>query len=422
MHALYTVLWYCALPLLPLRLWWRGRKEPGYRARIGERFGRYRGDVPRDVIWLHAVSAGEMRAAAPLVERLLRERPQTRVLVTAMTATGREAATALYGERVIHAWLPYDLPFAVARFIARFAPRAGIVMETEVWPNLLRECARRAVPVFLVNARLSQRSAAGYAKLRSMARQSFARFAGVAAQTPDDASRLTGLGAHDVVVTGNLKFDVEATTAQAALADDLRARIGPRPVFIAAATRDGEEALVVDAILASPLPRNALTLIVPRHPQRFEQVAALLRVRGCAFVRRSEAAELPPGIAWMLGDSMGEMPAYYANAGVAFVGGSLLPFGGQNLIEPIALGVPTIVGPHTFNFADAANGAIAAGAALRVDTAPQLAAAVTALLQDGPRRAAMREHALAFHAAHRGAIDRLWQWLAPQLPGARATG
>ena len=417
MQAIYTVLWYCAMPWLPLRLWWRGRKEPGYRARIGERFGRYHGDAPRDVIWLHAVSAGEMRAAAPLVERLLRERPQMQVLVTAMTATGSEAATALYGERVVHAWLPYDVPYAVARFLRRFAPRAGIVMETEVWPNLLRECARRAVPVFLVNARLSARSAAGYAKLGTMARQSFARFTGVAAQTPDDASRLRELGARGVTVTGNLKFDVEALPAPA-VADGLRARIGARPVFVAAATRDGEEALVIDAVLASPLPDNALTLILPRHPQRFEQVAALLRARGCAFVRRSEAADVPAAVAWMLGDSMGEMAAYYANASVAFVGGSLLPFGGQNLIEPIALGVPTIVGPHTLNFADAANGAIAAGAALRVDTAPQLAAAVTALLQDGPRRAAMRDHARLFHATHRGAIERLWNWLAPQLPGA----
>ncbi len=422
MHALYTVLWYCALPWLPLRLWWRGRKEPGYRARIGERFGRYRGAAPRDVLWLHAVSAGEMRAAAPLVERLLREWPQAQILVTAMTATGREAATALYGERVIHAWLPYDLPFAVARFVERFAPRAGIVIETEVWPNLLRECERRAMPVFLVNARLSARSAAGYAKLGSMARRTFARFAGVAAQTPDDASRLRDLGAREVAVTGNLKFDVEASSAQAAIADALRARIGQRPVFIAAATRDGEEALVIDAILSSPLPRNALTLIVPRHPQRFEQVAALLRARGCAFVRRSDEGNVPANVAWMLGDSMGEMPAYYAIAGVAFVGGSLLPFGGQNLIEPIALGVPTIVGPHTFNFADAATGAIAAGAALRVATAPQLTAAVATLLQDDPGRAALRKHALAFHAAHRGAIDRLWDWLAPQLPGVRATG
>jgi len=418
MRALYSLLWWCAQPLLPLRLWWRGRREPGYREAIGERFGRYAGARPAgDIVWIHAVSAGETRAAAPLVERILRERPQARILLTAMTATGREAGRALFGERVIRAWLPYDVPSAVARFVAHFAPVAGIVMETEVWPNLLRECARRGVPVYLVNARLSPRSAAGYARLGTLARQAFAGFAGVAAQTPDDAARLAALGARDPQVFGNLKFDIDVAAPLQALAADFRARFGAgRRVLVVASTRDGEEALVVDALCAAPLPGDALTVIVPRHPQRFDDVAALLMARGIAFRRRSDGGDVVPSdVAFVLGDSMGEMAAYYGAADVAFVGGSLLPFGGQNLIEPIAQGVPTLVGPHTFNFAEVASQAVEAGAALRVADASALVAEAAALLADDARRASMRERALAFHAAHRGATERTWRWLAAAL-------
>jgi 3-deoxy-D-manno-octulosonic-acid transferase len=419
MHALYSLMWWCAQPLLPLRLWWRGRKEPGYREAIGERYGRYAGARPAgDIVWIHAVSAGETRAAAPLVERVLRERPGVRVLLTAMTATGREAGRALFGERVVQAWLPYDVPSAVARFVAHFAPVAGIVMETEVWPNLIDACARRRVPVYLVNARLSARSAAGYARLGTLARRAFAGFAGVAAQTAADAARLAALGARDPQVFGNLKFDIDVPPSQQALAARFRARFGTRPVLVVASTRDGEEALVVEALQATPLPRAALTVIVPRHPQRFDAVASLLAARGVAFRRRSDGggdADVPPDVAFVLGDSMGEMAAYYGAADVAFVGGSLLPLGGQNLIEPIAQGVPTLVGPHTFNFAEVAAQAVAAGAALRVADARALVAQAAALLGDDARRAAMRERALAFHAAHRGATERTWRWLAAAL-------
>ncbi len=420
MRVVYTLLWALAAPWLPLRLWWRGRKEPTYRTRIGERYGFYRAAAQPVAIWVHAVSAGEMRAAAPLIERLLRERPRDRVLLTTMTATGDAAAQALFGDRVVRAWLPYDIPPAIARFLAHFAPRAGLVMETEVWPNLMRACARRRTPVYLVNARLSARSAAGYARIGALARATFAAFAGVAAQGDDDRARLVATGAHDVVVCGNIKFDMEPASGASGVERALRERIGARPVFVAASTRDGEEALLVDALRAAPLPDDALTLLVPRHPQRFDEVAALLQARGCAFARRSDAGPVPPAVAFLLGDSMGEMPAYYALADVAFVGGSLLPLGGQNLIEPIALGVPTLVGTHTFNFAETADAAVAAGAATRVADARDLVTQVGALLRDPAKSAAMRERALAFHAANRGAIDRLWQWLAPQLARALA--
>jgi 3-deoxy-D-manno-octulosonic-acid transferase len=425
-RGLYTLLWWLALPLLPLRLWWRGRREPGYRSHIGERFGRYRNDMPAptgEVIWIHAVSLGETRAAAPLIERALRALPGATILLTHMTATGREAGHALYGDTVQQAWLPYDVPFAIQAFLARFRPRAGLLMETEVWPNLVATCRRRDIPLYLVNARLSERSAEGYARFPALTRPMFATLSGVAAQTGADAARLTAVGARDVVVTGNLKFDVAPPSESASLGRELRLRFGEsRPVFLAASTRDGEEALLLDALARHPLPAQTLAVIVPRHPQRFDAVAELLRARGIPFVRRSANLAVPADVAVVLGDSLGEMGGYCAAADVAFVGGSLLPLGGQNLIEPIAMGTPTLVGPHTFNFREATENAVAAGAALRVADADALLQTVAALLSNAARRHAMRDAALAFHAAHRGAADRLWAWLAPRLRDTRSGG
>jgi 3-deoxy-D-manno-octulosonic-acid transferase len=318
-------------------------------------------------------------------------------------------------------FLPYDLPFAVDRFLSRFAPRFGLLMETELWPNLVTQSAARKVPIYLINARLSQRSADGYGRMGSFARDAFGALAGVAAQGDTDAMRLRGLGAHEVEVTGNIKFDVDLPEAQRALGRTLRGRFGAgRPVFIAAATREGEEALLLDALARAPLPRHALTLIVPRHPQRFDAVADLLARRDLAFVRRSSDVDVPADTRFVLGDSMGEMYAYYRTADVAFVGGSLMPLGGQNMIEPIAVGVPTLFGPHTFNFADTAANAVAAGAALRVDSAGDLVSAVRGLLEDPARRTSMQAAGQRFLAEHRGAMDRLWAWLAPRVAGAAA--
>jgi 3-deoxy-D-manno-octulosonic-acid transferase len=419
MRALYTLLWYLALPLLPLRLLWRGRREPGYREHVGERYGRYRGDAPKPVLWVHAVSLGETRAAVPLVDRMLRAHPGATVLLTHMTATGRASGRALFGDRVVQAWLPYDAPFAVRSFLAHFRPRAGLIMETELWPNLVALAHAAEVPLYLVNARMSARSARGYARVPSLARPMLAALAGVAAQTQVDAERLANLGAPSPVVTGNLKFDASTPDGGEALGRELRARFGAtRPAWIAASTRDGEEAMLLDALAATPLPPGTLTVIVPRHPQRFAVVAELLRQRGIPFVRRSSNAPVPADIDIVLGDSMGEMPGYFAAADVAFVGGSLLPLGGQNLIEPISLGRPTLIGPHMFNFAEAAAGAVAAGAAIEVADAPALIGAVAKLLEDEPRRAKMGADARAFHAAHRGAADRLWTWLSPRISSA----
>jgi 3-deoxy-D-manno-octulosonic-acid transferase len=416
-RVLYTVLGSAALPLLPLRLWWRGRKEPGYRRQIGERFGRYRGNRAGPVYWIHAVSVGETRAATPLVQRLAAAYPGATLVLTHMTAAGRETGQTLFGDRVVQAWLPYDVPFAVDAFYAHFRPAAGFILETELWPNLVAAAHAAGMPLFLVNGRLSERSARRYQRFEALIRPMLGRLAGVAAQSAADAARLAELGAPEPIVTGNLKFDVTIPPAALELGAGFRARFGQtRPIWLAASTREGEEALLLDALARRALPGNPLLLLVPRHPQRFATVAELLSARGVPFVRRSEGgAPVPADIGVILGDSMGEMQGYYAAADVAFVGGSLLPFGGQNLIESLAVGTPVLVGPHTFNFEEATAGAIDAGAALRVADADALVAALAALLADPGRRQAMGLAARAFHALHRGAADRLWDWLAPQL-------
>lgn len=424
MRRLYTLLWWGALPLLPLRLWWRGRREPLYRALPGERFGRYRGTARTagtDVLWIHAVSLGETRAIAPLVERLLRDAPQRSILLTHMTATGREAGRALFGNRVVQAWLPYDFPFAVRRFFAQFRPRAGLLVETELWPNLTAEAARQGVPLLLVNARLSERSAQGYRRIASLSRPLFRALAGVAAQSNADASRLRELGAREVTVTGNLKFDVAIPAEQRQRAAELRERFGAnRPVLVLASTRDGEEALLLDALArATALPATTLIVIVPRHPQRFDAVAAILTERRLPFVRRSSQSKVRVDCRVVLGDSLGELLAYYVAADVAFVAGSLLPLGGQNLIEPIAAGVATLIGPHTFNFAQASSDAVAAKAALRVRDADDVFASAARLLVDDAARRELVANAQSFIAAHRGATERLAQWLAPRISISR---
>ena len=390
-----------------------------YRSAIGERFGRYRASTfSAPVLWVHSVSVGETMAALPLVQRMKATYPEATILLTHMTASGRAAGRELFGDGVVQAWLPYDVPFAVNRFLAHFRPAAGFLVETELWPNLIGEAHRQNVPVFLINARMSERSAESYARFSSLTRPMLQRLRGVAAQSPADAARLTGLGSPAPIVTGNLKYDVSIPDNARTLGAELRLRFGAsRPVWMAASTRDGEEALILDAIARAPMPTGSLLVIVPRHPHRFAVVAELLRSRGVPFVRRSENRSVPADVGVVLGDSMGEMSAYYAATDVAFVGGSLLPLGGQNLIEPIALGIPVLIGPHTFNFAEATAGAIAAGAAQLVADADAMARAASELLSDASRRKAMGDAARTFHAAHQGAVQRLWSWLRPQLTG-----
>ena len=404
---LYSIAIYCLLPLALLRLLWRARRQPAYLRHLGERFGLYHQPPLRQpLIWLHAVSVGETRAAAPLIALLRQRHPDHRILLTHTTPTGRAASEQLFGDDVLRYYLPYDLPGAVARFLEHFRPQAGLLMETELWFNLIATCSRESVPLLLVNARLSARSARGYARIGRLARQGLQALAAVTAQTEADAARLRILGAHNVSVVGNLKFDVTPTPAVHEVGTELRSLFNAaRPVFLAASTRDGEEVIVLDAVRLAAVP-GLLTVIVPRHPQRFCEVAALLEKQGTPFRRRSEHVAVEADCPLVLGDSMGEMFAYYAACDVAFIGGSLLPYGGQNLIEACAMGKPVIIGKHTYNFEQSAELAVAAGAALRVEDAEALAKTLRLLYADGALRHKMGAAALAFSADHRGAAER----------------
>jgi 3-deoxy-D-manno-octulosonic-acid transferase len=422
MRLFYSFMWWLAMPLVLGRLWWRGRKEPGYRQHLGERLGFY-GRKPgpdrqlRRTLMVHAVSVGETRAAEPLVEALLRAWPDCRILLTHMTPTGRATGKALFGkhgERVVQSFLPYDTGFMVERFLRHFEPSICILMETEVWPNLIAGCAAHEVPVALVNARLSERSLRRGQRFGGLMMEAARGITLAAAQTEADAARIASLGAPRVAVTGSIKFDVVPPEAALQTGAMLRARFARRPVLLCASTREGEEALILDAwrALAANLankPPGMLLLLVPRHPQRFDEVARMAEERGLSVARRSALPaeggnEVNAEV--LLGDSMGEMFAYYAACDCAFIGGSLLPLGGQNLIEACAVGKPVLVGEHTFNFLQATEEAVAAGAALRVPDAAALMSEAARLLGDDAARARMGEQALRFAGHHRGATSR----------------
>jgi 3-deoxy-D-manno-octulosonic-acid transferase len=418
MRIAYTFMWWLALPLVLCRLWWRGRKEPGYRQHWGERLGFYGSRAANDepsTIWVHAVSVGETRAAEPLVDALLKQYPQSRIVLTCMTPTGRATGKSLFGKhgaRVVQSYLPYDIPLLVARFIRHFEPRTCILMETEVWPNLILQCRRDDVPVVLANARLSERSLGKARRLGKMIRDAARGIALVAAQTEADALRIRELGAPNVSVTGSIKFDVVIPQAALAAGAQLRRQFGPRPVFLCASTREGEEGMILEAFRSAraAMPADVLLLIVPRHPQRFDEVAAMVAEHGLSLQRRSALAAPGASVALstevVLGDSMGEMFAYYSACDLAFIGGSLQPLGGQNLIEPAALGKPVIVGEHTFNFAQATEDCLQQGGAVRVHSSDGLMHQAARLLADERARAAMGAHALTFANTHRGATAR----------------
>ncbi|MEO5883776.1 MAG: 3-deoxy-D-manno-octulosonic acid transferase [Caldimonas sp.] len=422
-RAAYSLLLRIATPLYLLRVRWRGRAEPLYASAIGERIGRYRSAVPPGALWIHAVSLGETRAAAPLVAALRQDRPGLRLLLTHGTATGRAAGQELLRDGDLQAWLPWDTPGGVRRFLAHFAPLAGVLMETEIWPNLLAESKARGLPVMLANARLSQRSRRRGQRVDALLRPAFESLAAAFAQTEADAARLRDAGAGEVVIAGNLKFDLSPEPALIERGRHWKATLGGRPVVLAAVTREGEEAslLVVWRAVEAPRP---LLMIAPRHPQRFEAVATLISQAGFALSRRSVWAEGPADAdaqadVW-LGDSMREMPAWYALADVALLGGSFAPLGGQNLIEAAACGCPVVIGPHTFNFEEAAQQSLAAGAAVRVADMAGGVATALALLADSDGRRQRAADAIAFAAAHRGASVRVAEVILQVLQ--RATG
>ncbi|UDG82430.1 lipid IV(A) 3-deoxy-D-manno-octulosonic acid transferase [Candidatus Vallotia cooleyia] len=436
LRILYRTLWYIAAPLAVARLLVRSRHERGYIEHIVERFGYTASYAARNkapLIWIHAVSLGETRAAEPLILAMLEEHPDAQILITHMTLAGRMMSEKLFGARVLRCYLPYDMCGPVRRFLRAWRPTLGIVLETEVWPTLIDECRYAGIPLVLTNARMSERSYQRAARFSSVVRHVFGGFSRVLAQSAADAQRLSALGAHDVVVLGNLKFDI---VRAAELSDQGRAwhaAIGQRPVWVAGSTHEGEEALVLDAYRQLHI-ADALLVLVPRHPQRFDAVAELVKCTGLKLARRSQWPKtsmqasasrpvaidpLPDDVQVLLGDSMGEMSAYYVAADVAFIGGSLLPIGGQNLIEACAIGVPVVIGPHTFNFEQVCFDAITAGAALRVRDPATLAQAVHTVLTNRVYRVTMGAAGAAFAARHRGATRRTLDELEALLPAPR---
>jgi 3-deoxy-D-manno-octulosonic-acid transferase len=431
MRRLYSLLIYCVVPFAFAMVLWRGLRERvdgrrlgerSYWRELGERFGWGRRITSTGSVWLHAVSLGEMTAAAPLVRALRSRYPESSLVLTTATATGRARARSLFGDTVDVRFLPYDTPGAVARFLDRIRPRLAVIMETELWPNLFSECERRGVPLVLASARLSAKSVLRYRRFGGLFRGIFSASSLVAAQTPKDAERFIAIGAQSARtrVIGNIKFDMELGEGVVDRGRELRSAFGSiRPVWIAGSTHAGEEEQVLEAHAelrrAEP---KALLLLVPRHPDRFDDVAAALSRRQLGFTRRSSGGMPDSATQVVLVDTVGELAALYAAADVAFVGGSLVPIGGHNLLEPAALGLPVLTGPFHSNSKDIARLLLSQGAALEVADARELAAALTRLLADPAQRQRMGAIGRHIVESNRGSVARLLELIAPLLSGS----
>lgn len=411
MRWLYSLLMVLAQPLLARRLQRRGQSEPGYLRAVPERFGQYQPTAHTGYIWIHAVSLGETHAAGLLLPALRAQMPGMRLLLTHGTATGREAGSKLLQNGDVQAWLPWDTPHAVQRFLQHFQPRLGVLIETEIWPNLVAQCARYQVPLVLANARMSEISWRRSQRLIWLAAPAYRALTAVWAQTADDALRLRRLGAPVQAVLGNLKFDFMPDSVQLARGRAWRAA-QTKPVVMFASSRAGEELLLLQALQQNPAGQAWQWLIVPRHPQRFDAVMALCQAQGFSVSRRSAWGDAPRTAQLWLGDSMGEMALYYGLSDVALLGGSFAPLGGQNLVEAAACTCPVVMGPHTFNFAEIGELAVNAGAAFAVADMPHALKQVQDLLEPVARLDSARQAAIAFAGAHQGAAQRTAQLVA----------
>lgn len=417
----YAVLMWLLVPLLLLKLLWRSRSEPNYLQAVPERFGVYAMPAQAGAVWVHAVSLGETRAALALVRALRAAQPQIRFVFTHGTATGRHEGLAMLQVGDAQVWQPWDTPQAVQRFFTHFKPRLGLLIDTEVWPNLLWQAKDLGIPVVLANARLSNKSWRKALHWGWLSRPAFSSLQAVWAQTEEDANRLRSLGASVTAVTGNLKFDAQPDPGLLQIGQNWRAQAA-KPIVVLAISRAGEEAALLDLLLINPALMQAVQWwIVPRHPQRFDEVAALVLARGLALVRRSDWSDTPVcqevvnPQAVVLGDTLGEMSFYFGAASVALLGGSFAPVGGQNLIEACACGCPVVMGPHTYNFAQAANSASLEGAAWRVENLAQGMQKAHDLALDRKGQARMAGAARAFAQRHQGAVaecvDLMRDWL-----------
>ena len=412
MKLLYTVLITLSIPLLILRLIWRGFQAPAYWQRWSERFG----SSPElsnnaNLIWIHAVSVGEVEACRPLVQALKETYPHHKLLITTMTPTGSARVKLLFADTVEHCYLPYDLPFAIRRFLKCTHPQFGIIMETEIWPNLLGLCKQHDIPLVLANARMSERSAAGYLRLASFTKATLRNITLIAAQGVDDKDRFQTLGAEhkNVHSVGNLKYEINLPASLKEHASAMRDIWGnDRPVLVAASTHEGEEDIILNAARQIRAQfANLLLIIVPRHPERFDRVAALAQKSGVNTLRRSELRPCSSDVQVFIVDTMGELPLFYAASDIAFVGGSLVPHGGHNILEPAILGRAVITGAHFFNFNQITKQFLAAGAARQVNNREELSHTVIELLENAQQRAQMGEAGLTLISSSQGASTRL---------------
>lgn len=421
MRRTYTLLLYLAAPLVLSRLLWRGLRSPAYWRRWKERFGFLPFDLPTNVIWVHAVSVGEVQASTPLVNALRERYPRHTIVVTTTTPTGSERIATAMGNDVRHAYLCYDIPAMVRRFLDQLHPAVAVVMENEIWPNLYEQCARRGIPLIIVNGRLSPRSASRYRRVPALIRRTLDHVTAVAAQSAVNAGRFAAIGMDTsrIRVTGNIKFDVKLPVSIKEQGAVVRRQWGVnRSVWVAASTHDGEEEIVLRAFhwVREALP-GALLVLVPRHPERFARVAALCRRHGFEPVLRSEGRPCTESTGVFLGDSMGELVVFYAAGDVAFVGGTLVTVGGHNILEPALLGIPVITGPHFHNFVEITEKLRDAGACRQIGDEHQLADTVIELLKDADARFAMGEQGRRIVADNRGALNSVMglieQHLAP---------
>jgi 3-deoxy-D-manno-octulosonic-acid transferase len=419
LRLLYTLLLYVAAPIALAATMWRGVRDPLYRERWGERFGFSRTTTRAKALWVHAVSVGEVQAAAALIRELRKRYPDTPLVVTTATPTGAQRVKALFGDAARHVYLPYDLPGAVRRFLDRIQPQIAVMMETEVWPNLYRECGRRQIPIVLASARLSEKSVRRFRRIASLFREALNQDLTIGAQTPADADRFIAVGApaSRVHVTGNVKFDIEIAPNVRATGETLRkAQFFDRFVWVAGSTHEGEEDLVLAAHRQLIAKRSdALLVLVPRHPNRFDRVRQWLGQQGMAFVCRSRGERAKEDTRVVLADTLGELLMLYAAGDVAFVAGSLVPIGGHNLLEPAALARPILTGPHNFNAPDIAKMLFESGGALQVNSADELAATLAMLSASPEKREELGLAALGILEMNRGAVAKVMELIAQRM-------
>jgi len=417
---LYSVLLYLLAPVVLLKLLLRSRKAPAYRQRWNERFACYSGNHKKEVIWFHTVSVGEAEAAFPLIRVIQNRYPDQPILITTTTPTGSDRVKAVFEESVEHVYLPYDLPDAVSRFLSHFKPRIAVMMETEIWPNLFSQCNRQKIPLLIINARLSEKSTRGYQKLKKLTEEALCNVSHIAARSQNDADRFILLGARPakVSVAGNIKFDLKLPASLREQAEFMRQSLFlQRPVWIAASTHEKEDEKVLAAFseVKQAIP-EALLVLVPRHPERFEKVAELCKKRQFSLIKRTEEKTCSSKTDIFLLNTMGELKLFSTAADIAFVGGSLVPTGGHNVLEPAAAGVPVLFGPHMFNFSEIAELLLEKGAAIQINNEKELAEEVINLFEHAEIRGELGEKGQIFVEENRGALKKLEALLAEHLP------